>query len=275
MIIAPKVAEVDIRQTEDVQKYMNGTFEIQMLSQDLQMSWENCVSLMNNQSNIKEVILHTPFTRHVLEVYLMSRKLERSLIKLLIDCIKYSSKRDIKIGIIFHAEISTEFIESTCGDYFVKHILDLVEGTNVYILLENSLPVLSAFKSCDMPLVYMVDTLKNTSVQVCLDLCHLQATENCLKKEIILPEDVISRIREIHFSATLNCDGYINKKETHGRVHRDYESLKKDFIRIVNMGVNTSDLIMTAEISENNYRERTDMLKELEMLYRVKSEILI
>ena len=114
-------------------------------------------------------------------------------------------------------------------------------------------------------IVKILDNFKSEKLSMCLDICHLQASESFMKCDISLTKEQIKRIKNIHFSMTVDNDGYRDKERTHGRVHDTLESLKKDLEYLEKKGIKLKKVNLVTEINEEDYQNRPDMIKELKL----------
>jgi hypothetical protein len=77
------------------------------------------------------------------------------------------------------------------------------------------------------------------------------------------PVDCEKYVKQIHFAAALNGDGYISK-ENHGRKHESYETLVEELEWLKNMGM--KDKHFVTEVGEEDYYARVDQIEEIKML---------
>ena len=86
-------------------------------------------------------------------------------------------------------------------------------------------------------------------------------------KQDLNKEDCQKYVYQIHFAATLNNDGYIDKENTHGRVHENIEETKKELEWLEEYGMKDKNYII--EVSEKDYYTRKDQIKEIEMIKKI------
>ena len=90
-----------------------------------------------------------------------------------------------------------------------------------------------------------------------------------LHLNVKVPAELFDRIHEVHFSAALNGDGYIDKKNTHGVCHDNYSDFERDFELVSSLDTDGT-LVVVAELSETDYSIRDNMKAEMNLLrYRV------
>ena len=261
----PKIDENQYIGEQDFLKYINDKLEIQLLNANFMVSFESVKYIISRLPNLKYIVLHLP-ERYVDIGFLHScYKYEVQFIKLIVECIKYTTDKDLYIDILFHGRMNYTAFEDIDGIEFLEFITRLVRDTKVGFLIENSL-----FDTCIKDysrdtVVKIFDNFKSDKLSMCLDICHLQASESYMKQDISLTKEQIKRIKNIHFSMTVDNDGYIDKERTHGRVHDSVESLKKDLKYIEEKGIKLKKVNLVTEINEEDYQNRPDMVKELEL----------
>jgi len=88
-------------------------------------------------------------------------------------------------------------------------------------------------------------------------------------KQDFNPDDCMRFVKQLHFAACLNNDGYIEKC-THGRVHPNEDELRKELEWIKKYKM--EDKIFVTEVSEEDYYSRKDQIKEIKMLEKMNQE---
>lgn len=216
---------------------------------------------------IKEITVHPPLHDHDIEVILQEdMNIIIKDIKKALDLIK---KHNIKINLLYHITWSISKLEVSVIDK-IKKIVNIIDGTNVNLILEN-IHTLTENKTCTV--LEICRRIDNNNLKVCLDICHLHCVANVFKMDIkdyvekyIDKELAYKYIYQIHFSATKNNDGYMDKK-THGRKHDSLEELIKDYNILKKF--NIEDRIIITEIAEENYMERKDQKFEIALLEKI------
>lgn len=272
MIIIPKVAETDIKNIEyikDCIKISEGV-EIQLLSDNLLKGFENSCKLIECFPHIKYVVLHMPFSMVNLCYIHSNRVCEDKFIELIVECIKYSYKTGIKIDILTHVAVQLYEFLGNNGIIFLNHLVQMVQGTNVGFLLENSIINLAKGDTEDDVLTGIFRLYSSDKVKFCLDLCHFQASEFVMKKHFELNDVLLKNLKNVHFSMTLEEDGYINKERTHGRVHISKGACIRDLEYLKEKGADLNKLNLITEINEEDYSKRPDMHKEINYLIEIK-----
>ena len=146
----------------------------------------------------------------------------------------------------------------------------MVEGTKVNILIEN-IHTLTQRNCCTVFEICKI--INSNNLKVCLDICHLHCMANLFKENFDLfldkyidKELAYKNVYQIHFSATKNNDGYIEKK-THGVKHDTIEELIGDYNVLKKF--NLTDRIIVTEIAEENYMDRNDQKFEIGLLEKI------
>lgn len=269
--IMPKIDECQYIGEQEFLKYIDDRLEIQLLHENYMVGFESVKYILSRFPNLKYVTLHLP-ERYVDIGFLHScYKYEVLFIKLIVECIKYTSDKDLYIDILFHGRMNYTAFEDIGGIDFLKYITYLVRDTKVGFLIENSL-----FDTCISnyekdTVVRILDAVKSDKLSMCLDICHLQASESYMLQSFELSKEQKKRIKNIHFSMTVDNDGYRDKRRTHGRVHDSIDSLKKDLKYLEEKGIKLNKVNIVTEINEEDYQYRPDMIKELELFEQLKN----
>lgn len=224
--------------------------------------------VMEKIPEIQEITVHPPLHDHDIEVIIEK---DINIVKNDIQkALNLTKQFDLKINLLYHVTWPINKIEVSVLDK-IREIVKELEGTNINILLEN-IHTLNENNFCTV--LEICKRINSEKLKVCLDICHLHCVANIFKKDIKdLLEYYISKelaekyIYQIHFSATKNKDGYIDKK-THGVKHDSLEEIIKDF-EILKM-FNIEQRRIVTEIAEENYIKRDDQKFEIELLEKIK-----
>ena len=268
--IMPKIDENQYIGEQEFLKYIDDRLEIQLLHENYMVGFESVKYIISRLPNLKYVTLHLP-ERYVDIGFLHScYRYEVQFIKLIVECIKFTSDKDLYIDILFHGRMNYTAFEDIGGIEFLKYITYLVRDTKVGFLIENSLfdTCISSYEKDTV--VRILDAVKSDKLSMCLDICHLQASESYMQSDFELSKEQKKRIKNIHFSMTVENDGYRDKARTHGRVHDSLESLKKDLKYLEDKGIKLKKVNLVTEINEEDYQNRPDMIKELELFEQLK-----
>ncbi len=248
-----------------IQKYKG--VEIQILTKDDMNRLYSIIKQIKEEiPEIEEITIHPPLIDEYNFEVLTYRnfKNEEELLKLIV---KMSEEFGIKINLLYHTSWNYQCWKSSGEIEVLKELLEITENTNVNIILEN-IHSLVDIKNCSV--LQIAKEINNNHLGVCLDICHLHCEANIFKIEFneflqnyLNKEDCEKYIYQIHFSGTLNNDGYINKK-THGRKHDTIENFKQDYDILEKYGIENK--IIVTEVGEEDYTTRNDQIEEIKML---------
>ncbi len=220
-------------------------------------------NLMKKVPDLKEVTIHPPLELYEIECIISK---DINIIKEQLDImIELTRKYDIKMNIVYHTLINFEVHKELTLNK-IRELLKIIEGEKVTILLENIFMFFE--KRCT---VYEIaDYFDHPNLRVCFDICHLHCRANINKQNVeeyakaYIDKGLCERYTyQVHFSYTVNDDGYVDKK-THGRAHPNIEELRKDLRLLKEYGMDKCNYI--TEVSEENYLLRKDQISELKML---------
>ena len=270
--IVPKIADCDFNNIDNISLYLlrENKVEIQLLGSDLLKSFSNVVKLIDNFKHLQYVVLHMPFSMvNICYVYSNLSK-RQEFIKFIVDVIKLSINKDIEIDILFHVSMRSGEFVSIGGIEFLKYIISLVENTKVGFLLENSIINLSMDDKEQDTIVTIFKNIDSEKLNFCLDLCHWQSSEYVWGSSLKLDEVLLNNLKNVHFSMTLEKDGYKNKARTHGRGHDCMKSCIRDLEYLRKKGIGLEDINLVTEINEEDYKRRPVMHKELYYLWGIR-----
>ena len=215
---------------------------------------------------LKEIVIHPPLSNYNIEHIFF--KDENIFKNQLIKMKELSEELKIDISMVYHTYwpvrqfVATGFIDR------LRNQLELIEGTNVTILIENLFMMLDEKDECAA--LEVCKLLDHPNVRCCIDTTHLHCKANIYKRDFLEminnelnPVDCEKYVKQIHFAAALNGDGYISK-ENHGRKHESYETLVEELEWLKNMGM--KDKHFVTEVGEEDYYARVDQIEEIKML---------
>lgn len=245
--------------------------EIQMLSWNkieyVKQVIENFISKV---TDIQEITIHPPlieeYNFEVLSFMNFDTEIQR--IKQLIEI---TQQFKIKINLLYHTRWNLNCWQTSGALERMKSLLKLVENYNITILIEN---IFSMVDKSNSAVLNIAKEINHDQLKVCLDICHLHCQANIFKfnfnefLENYLDKSLCEKyVYQIHFAGTLDNDGYINSKKTHGRKHNSSDALIDDYNILKKY--NIDDLIIVTEVSEDDYSTRIDQIEEIKMLKKI------
>lgn len=223
--------------------------------------------------HLKEIVIHPPLNNYNLELLML--KDEKIIEKQLKELVALSEELNIKLAINYHTYWTKEQYMATGLASKLEKLLKIIEGKNIVVLIENLFMVLDERVGCSA--LQICKEINHPNLKMCLDTTHMHCKSSIWKidfeemlEQDLNPEDCSKYIKQIHFAATINNDGYIEKK-THGRVHPNIDELRKEVEWLKKYGM--QDKIYVTEVSEDDYYSRTDQINEINMLKKVNQEI--
>lgn len=233
-----------------------------------EFDFETLIKKIKNQfPNLKEIIVHPPLENYNIELVVLKNKgiIEKQLKNL----VELSKELNIDLCIIYHTYWTKEQYRATGLAETIKEYLKIIENTKVTILIENLFMMLDEKEECSA--IEICKFINHPNLRACIDTTHMHCKANIYKKDFLKminkelkEEDCKKYVKQIHFAAALNDDGYIEKKKTHGRKHINYASLEKEVQWLKEFGMFDKNYI--TEVSEEDYYLRTDQIEEIKML---------
>ena len=242
--------------------------EIQMLEwDDIDYIDEVLKNLINEIPDIEEVTIHPPIKDGEFNIEVLTHRKYDVEVKRIQKLVNISSEYNIKVNMLYHTRWNYVMWKDGGLIDELENLLKYLQNTNVIILLENWYSMNDKENCAIMQVVKEID---NKHLKLCIDTCHLKCQANIFNMEFnsflnnyLKKEDCEKYVYQIHFAATLDNDGYINKK-THGRRHINVEDLKNEYEILEKLGI--EDKIIVTEISEDDYTTRVDQIEEINML---------
>ena len=253
-----------------VEKYKG--IEIQLLSFEcINIAYKVIKKYKDEIPNIEEVTIHLPLTdedRFNFEALAFAKfDEEKERLNVLI---KASKEFNLKINLLYHTRWNYNTWISSGAIERMKELLELIQNTNVNILIEN-IHAIAEREEC--AIFKIAKHINNEHLKVCLDICHLHVEANMFKipfdeflHSYLNKDDCQKFIQQIHFAGTLNGDGFIDKKRTHGKMHDSWESFEEDYSILEQFGI--EDKRIVTEVSEDDYSTRVDQIEEIKMLMK-------
>ena len=229
--------------------------------------------LMNRFPSLEEITVHPPLSGYDIELLLYKNK--DLIYNELKQLIKLSNEYGIKINIIYHTEFTMKKHQLTTLED-IKEIGEFLKGTKVTIFLENLFMMKERYSCTVLDLCEQIDS---PNIRACIDICHIYCQAKIWHKsmqefikEYLDKEKCKKYVAHIHFSATINDDGYIDKK-THGRKHNTIEKLFEDANILREYGMNSKDINWVTEVSEEDYVLRPDQISEINGLVKYRENL--
>lgn len=251
-----------------VEKYKG--IEIQLFSFEcINIAYEVIKKYKDEIPNIEEVTIHLPLVEDFNFEALAFAKFDEEKERLNV-LIKASKEFNLKINLLYHTRWNYNTWISSGAIERMKELLELIQNTNVNILIEN---IYAVVEREECAVFKIAKHINNEHLKVCLDICHLHVEANMFKipfneflKSYLNKNDCQKFIQQIHFSATLENDGLIRHDETHGKVHNSWKSFEEDYSILEQFGIEDKKIV--TEVSEDYYSTRVDQIKEIEMLMK-------
>lgn len=272
MNVFPKISENDFNNHNNIEGYLRLSkgVEIQLLTDNLLRGFDRSSEILEHFKNIEYVVFHMPFSMVNLSYICSNKFIADKYVEFVVACIKYSLRTGIEIDILTHVGTSFREFLGMNGITFLKHLTRLADGTKVGFLLENSIICLNKDDNEEDEITSIFRILQHEKIKFCLDLCHWQSSEFVLQEDLAINDILLDNLKNIHFSMTLNNEGYKNKAITHGRKHTSLHTCASDVFYLRQKGVDLSSVNLITEINESDYQLRPDMTTELEYLKTIK-----
>lgn len=272
MIIAPKIAA----DSQDVPKliapYMNDAVEFHLTSfTQGETNWRAIVE----KYGLKHVTLHAPFGTHNIEEVVLSTPLYDAALNYLLRQKQYAEELDITLCVLFHVSYALESIINLRVVEGINALMTSVgTSSSLLLLLENTVASLDrgpvgGYKE---PLSYILRETNAAQVRMCFDLCHYQASKNVLLDEYTFPTNWRDRVYQVHFSDTLNNEGYRHIATTHGKAHESVWDVARDLCTLKSLGIDAANTILVTEMSEEDYSTRSLEARELGWLHQIDKQ---
>lgn len=238
-----------------------------------EFNFENLIRQRKKEfPNLKEIIVHPPLSNYNIELLVFKNK--ELIAKQLTKLVELSKELNIKLCINYHTYWTKEQYRASGLADIIKEYLKIIENTDVIMLIENLYMILDEKDSCSV--IDICKYIDHPNLRACIDTTHVHCKANIYKKDFntmihqeFNKEDCEKYVKQIHFAAALDNDGYI-KKQTHGRKHESYESLKEELAWLEEYGM--KDKIYVTEVSEEDYFTRVDQIEEIKMLQKAIQE---
>lgn len=245
------------------------SIEIQMIGSDLIESYNRCKELLYKLCStvkLEYVVLHTPIRIHEIEYIVANNKLRTEFENMLDQVVNLSKELNLKMDVLVHITDLYDQVKGLNIQSYLINIANKLPKDSIGILLENNIRDFRLGDNEKTTLDLIFNDIDADNINICLDICHLRASEFCFDTEMSLSDSYIKKIKNIHFSATYNKEGYRNKTRTHGRFHRSLAEAMQDIAFLERKGVNISNKNIVLEINEDDYEHRPGLIKEIKIM---------
>lgn len=267
MIIAPKLDTHNKLIQPYIPEIWEGAVELQMLTADFQQELVNIKDIVGALPAVRTLIIHLPFGSHELALYCMSQTMCNRLCKFLCGL---DFLQDVRI--VMHCEAPWSLMRQSNWEGVLTNIYRF-SGSHITFLIENAMtsPNRAVLSYPDA-----AEFLKHADkpfIKGLVDLTHIRATMNLMGIQQEYPSSAANRVTTFHIASARNYDGWMDKK-THGRCHFTYSKLQTDLDFLFSKFPLNADTICVAEVSEEDYVGRPDMLLEIQWMQRYREEVL-
>lgn len=256
---------------KEIIPFIKEGMEIEMLDEDFEKAIKHYCNLL---SNLKEITIHIKNSETYIDNCIYISEGIAKIVNYITLIGSLQNMYNVQLNILMHLNQSYKEIENRGGLKAFDIFEEYLNKYNVLLLLENVVSLSTAIDRRDhaTEFVYM---LNKTNIKCCLDICHVYCYINMMN---LRPNNIYSFldydnldkvVYQIHFSDTLDNDGYINDN-THSRAHTSL-SINKDLVLIESLGIISKPIV--TEIVENNYEDRLGQLKELKLLDMIQKEL--
>lgn len=270
MKIYPKISKQAMSEEMNEIIRISDGVEIQFFDENGKTSefnfWDTLKKIKEEFPNLKEITVHPPLNDYNFEMLILKDK--RIVEKQLDKMIELSRELDIDLNFLYHAYMTKDQYISTGVINILKDMVERLENTRVTVLIENLFMMLGERKECSV--IEICKYIDNSHLKVCIDTTHVHCKANIYKLDFneMIEHDFDREtcekyVKQIHFAAALDNDGYINKK-THGRRHENEQTLAQELEWLRKYGMGDKNYI--TEVSEEDYYTRVDQIAEMNML---------
>lgn len=257
-----------------VRRFIKDGVEIQMTSTEIERVEETINKLMLTEPEIKEITIHSPMVMCDIELNFDSTDRMRFMFKLFKVSTYLSKLYSIRINVLYHCKNDYAYFQHKNQLWNFRRLSNMLKGTRVYLMLENDVSFKKT-RTGKEPVISTINMLRDSRIVMCFDICHAHATINTLNRsgedvellDMFYDSNLNNIVRQVHFSATLDNDGYIDMS-THGRVHPTIEDLQEDLDILKKLNIKKANIV--TEIIDKDYNTRVDQVQELEFFEQLK-----
>ena len=264
--IVPKIGD-NPKELWQIRDYIKDQLEIQLLSDDITKFANKVESFLENRK-FKRIIVHLPMSMADWESLLMNKEVESQFLAFVRQCTVLSDKYGTEIYILGHLSMREIVLKKVQLKEWFGFLIRMVNHSKVYFLVEN--PTIEPYKTKNgEPFYKFVKDLNNSRVRCCLDLCHYRVMHSLLGDRYKLPEDIAQYVQSVHFSY---YDESIHPytENSHGIRHKNKEDILEDLKFLKSVGIDISKTFIVTEINEKDYKNKPDLVAELQMLTEIK-----
>lgn len=263
-----------------LKKYTNERIEVQLLHTNIKEIKKSILMLINEVNTLKNIILHMPAQVLFIEDMATNKNKHDTLIKFIELCSEMQAETNIKFELLAHCGWISEYdISDESLQQYMKSILPILMEKDIVLLLENTIHVRTDkdYDRC----VWLVKTIRNKHLRLCIDMAHVRAVGNRLGYKIdeeagfnklsnyyryLLP----TQVEQIHFSTSINGDGFLNLSKTHGVRHYDVNHAYKDFAVLQKLKIHNAYIVPEVAEIDHNYNKRKNEIKEILLLKQIE-----
>lgn len=267
MIIAPKLDTANKTIQPYIPEIWEGAVEFQMLTSDFRKEAENIKDIICVLPPVQTCIIHLPFGAHELELYCLSDLMRVRLLRFLQQLNFISDVR-----IVMHCETAYSLISWANWESVLENLYHF-SGRHITFLIENAMTSPNRAVLSYPDAAEFLEHTNKPYIKGLVDLTHIRATMNLMGVQQDYPAHAASLVTTYHIASARNHDGWLDKK-THGRCHFTYSKLQTDLDFLFSKFPLNADTICVAEVSEEDYVGRPDMLLEIQWMQRYRKEVL-
>lgn len=269
--ICPKI-DIQLGGFLSVKKYIKDRMEIHLLNMNIKNIEKQLKLLVGQVLSLKVLTLHLPGCCLDIETIAINKKKENEFNKLIDMCNRLSIETGVDFQILAHCGWNNKSLIP--DDSLLKYLRGLsnkLKESNITLLLEPTIEVYKDnIKDYDRA-SYLINKLRNKNIRLCLDLSHLKAMcnrFNFTKEEYVNYFRYVKPIQteQIHINSSINGDGYINLRKTHGVKHYNLAHLKEDFKLLELLKVEKAYLVPEVMEYSNVYKKRKCEVKEIQLI---------
>ena len=231
--------------------------------------WDPIIEIKKEYPNLQEITVHPPLNNYNFEMLVLKDK--EIIKKQLLKMVELSNRLNMRLNFLFHVYMTKEQYISTHLMDVLNELMKIIENTNVTLLLENLYMMLDERYECTV--IEICKYINHPNLRACIDTTHEHCKANIYRfdfNELIEKdfnkEDCEEYVKQVHFAATLNNDGY-RYKSTHGRMHENIDTLIEELKWLEKFGMIDKNYV--TEVSEEDYSTREDQIEEIRMLNEV------